>query len=304
MNASKNATSRRHFLKTTSGVAAGSALAGAAMPMGCCSTPPAPSPTPLPHNPREALTEKLGEIVSQPNSAFKAIQVRMPGWRADTQSNGAIKFFQEEAVHGVSGVLEYFPPPRFPTPDNPAGEYFAEPKQPAQPTDWNTFNKWMLGVLLPDPAVAPFDKFLTELAARVRRYNAALYWMRRLHFREHAPSSQQLPRNPSGDQDGGNPLPDPITNRDDFATLVQGAITAWTGAADKLNNLLAGLESTVYDQGFKTTMADMVEVNGYIVSMRVVSSPSSVPPPGHEQSKEMGGSSSSHISISSAFKSS
>ncbi len=117
--------------------------------------------------------------------------------------------------------------------------------------------------------------------------------MRRLHFHENAvPAGGPPPRNPHGDKDSGNPLPDPESP--EFRQLVAGAEAEWSTAVDKLNELLAVDANSPISHGCGPTMADMVEVNGYIVSMRVVA---------ERQGGEVGGSESSHISISSAFSS-
>jgi hypothetical protein len=123
--------------------------------------------------------------------------------------------------------------------------------------------------------------------------------MRRLHFHENATPIKDPPApNPNGDpppyNDPRNPLPP--TPRSEFKDLVDKAKHEWLVAVKKLNALING-DDPDFDQNFYPTTADMVEVNGYIVSMRIVST---------ERSRmlQIGGSSSSHIYISAAFSSS
>jgi len=185
----------------------------------------------------------------------------------------------------------------------PPSEFKGDPSEPdfcekreAWHDDWKQFNERLWGHTLtlpsnPTPEDQDFFDFLTELANQARRYNAALYWLRRLHFYQKAQGTDFPPYNPNGDE-----VIDPTIIFGQFLALVNRAEVRWGLEIDKMNGLLNGLSPLV--KGFKHTKADMVEVNGYILSMRVVSQ--KVP---FQSPKELGGSSSSHISISSAFSS-
>jgi hypothetical protein len=224
-----------------------------------------------------------GEIVDQPpGSAFKGKR-RVPGWLSHkTLFNGEYVFPDEALKTSPAGIVA-FPPP--------GGDQnaFVEPLPSDDAETRNRFNSWILGSPFINSGKGLFDPLLERIANCVRNYNAALYWMRRLHLLENAEHiDTPPPRNPHGDKDdppmppGTKPTAEQILNaQEDWKTAV--------------NNLDKALEppSPLFQQIF----ADMIQVNGYIVSMRVVAQ---LAPPG----SEFGGSSSSHISISSAFSSS
>jgi hypothetical protein len=236
----------------------------------------------------------------------------MPGWRADTLDKffqKDVKLYPEQALlmDTATGRFEPFghvnpnlslfqePSPTFPDPNDPK----KTKEQWLQ--EWLDFKSWSLGAPLNTTKPTAFDTFLAEIAERVRRYNAAMYWMRRLHFHENDVPIKDPPKwNKHGDK---LEKLDNLT-ASDFQTLVTNAEQEWNDAVDSLNLLLAGNDplpssDSHSDQGFKFTSADMVEVNGYIVSMRIVSSQPQTTSDYH--TTQVGGSSSSHISISSAF---
>lgn len=251
-----------------------------------------------------AETKKLGELARHklhPNSAFKKTPWRrIPGWRADTaDKNGNEEFyFPEEALRSEIKGSEKFDP--FPPPTT--GAAFAEPttkynpSNPQNAREWNQHNAWILGHPFDENSTDKFDQFLAQIARRVREYNAALYWLRRLHFRENAEPISSPPReNPNGDESAHIETPGTLA----FDAQVERAEKRWIDAVRNLNAILD-------DQpvpGFRNTRADMVEVNGYIISMRVISNydDGSGTKDTLADAFQIGGSSSSHAYISSPF---
>jgi hypothetical protein len=270
-------------------------------------------------NDREnATSKKLGALKDQPSgSAFKKLpKRRMPDWRPDTAKRFLHAdddyYFEEELVgkikkKGRDGKEKYvfhrFPPPNlFPERPNDTREAFLEPNDENDHQAWRTFNQWMLGGSLDRDSKVPFDVLLNAIANRVRRYNAALYWLRRLHFVENAPDDSTVPpSNPNGDDDekgGYTPAPGNAT----FTSKVEKAERDWIAAVDALNDMLSGKKLPDGAKNLKYIQADMVEVNGYLVSMRVIAQEDDfVSVKGKVKTKEVAGSSSSHTSISSAF---
>jgi hypothetical protein len=209
----------------------------------------------------------------------------LPKWLPDTQDDGATKFFEEEAI----GVIER------------SGKFkqlaFVPPKQPDKnllgenPVDNSS---WILGEPLKKKNNATesdkeFDKFLSQLAQCAREYNAALYFMRRLHFHENKlPGSIDPPANPFNKAAREEePLPDKADPK--FRQLVTDAQTSWEAVVDKMRKLLIDGGDSVSE-----VFADMIQVNGYIVSMRIVAK---VTPP---NTNEVNGSS-SHFLVRSPF---
>jgi hypothetical protein len=159
---------------------------------------------------------------------------------------------------------------------------------------------WILGGSIPEPASGepPLTTLTRALALQVRRYNASLYRLRRLHYYKHSgndPATDPMPeRNPT---DG---LPDPLPpiNSSAFDTLVGLAEANWSTVVSEIDMFLDQSHG-----GLTILAADMIEVNGYVVSMRVIAdTPSNVEIRTKLRTLEVGGSS-SHVSISSAFSS-
>ena len=89
--------------------------------------------------------------------------------------------------------------------------------------------------------------------------------------------------------------------------MAKAAEADWTKVSNQVNDLLETASSGSSSFGIELLAADMVAANGYIVSMRVVANePSENGGPASPgiAAPEVGGSSSSHVSISSAFSSS
>jgi hypothetical protein len=268
-----------------------------------------------------ATTKKLGELAPHPKrnqSAFKQItSMRLPGWRPDTADvtnpSGQIEpeyYFVEEALYGDQqrpAKYKQFPVPnRFPLTSGNTGNEFVQPPGHYNPDDtsnadkWHQFNSWILGGKLDEESDfnsdTVFNRFLRKLAVRARIYNAALHWIRRLHFAENTEPLDPKVRyyNSHGDVRADVNASDP-----DFAHLVSQAECDWKKAVDALNALLGGSDTPTE---FGEVWADMIEVNGYIVSMRVVAY-KGLRKGDPVEGMELGGSSSSHVYLSSAFSS-
>jgi hypothetical protein len=295
----ENDGSRRDFILTSAKIAIGSTLTGAIMPQAVAQgdgekTPPGPAPGP-------------GDPADHPGGEqyFKG-KMKWPGWlpdKATDPGNDNLNHhrFPEEAIHKGDNGFDAFPVPGTQAP-------FEDPIP-------------FLGVPFDDTPGnlnSNFDKLLGNITNCARNYNAALYWMRRLHFHLKAKLypkdfiiNTAPPRNPHGDDDPNNDLASWDLKRFDPAqTPIDNPVTkaqaAWEGAVTALTNALTpgfDVPPTIPPHPtkfFKQIWADMVQVNGYIVSARVVAV--GVNDKG-QHARELGGSSSSHISISSAFSS-
>jgi hypothetical protein len=288
----KESASRREFIKRAAQVAAASTLVGCAGPATETSKQPDVKR-------RSARTKpKPGDHVPHPQgSKFKG-KVKLPGFLPDTFVDDGQYLFLEEAILTSPGFKAFAAPAT-------GGAAFQEPAPGDPATAWTDFNSWILGAPFNptiDPAThkpVPFDALLQDIATRIRKYNAALYWMRRLHFHEKAqllniPINSAPPRNPHGDL-----APDPINpTAPNFGSLVQAAQQNWKDAVNGLNDILLN-----GNNDFEYIWGDLVQVNNYIISMRIAAS--NVLPTLKSGAKiyEVGGSSSSHTSISSAFSS-
>lgn len=251
-------------------------------------------------NPAPAATPPVtGDFVGQaphpPGSVFRG-ERKMPGWRPDMTTANFEYLFPEEAIfRDNQRKFHAFPPPTHPDASLPADKRpFKDPEPNDPDAIKRKFNEWILGVPFvntDDKKNTEFDKVVKELLRLARNYNAALYWMRQLHF--HEKKSQEIgtapPPNANGDL---GPLP---TTPDEHLNAVKAAQARWKVVVNELNALLAG-----GGHKFKSFFVDFVQVNDYIVSARIVGDERV---PDNIAVEELGGSSSSHISISSAFSS-
>lgn len=238
------------------------------------------------------LALKPGGIEDHPTgSKFKG-KLKTPGWLPDKTEYDEESVFLEEAIfrHQERGLAAFPPPNHFGLPwDEPNPPPAFEEPQDNDPARWKTFNQWILGGSFTQKQNDAFDVLLEDILKRVRKYNAALYWMRRLHFHENADPNKILtkpPRNPNGDQDYGKEPKDW-----NFDKLVPVAQANWKTAITELHGILTNGKPP-----FKHLLGDVVRVNDYIISIRVIAQDKAWP-------DQLGGSSSSHISISSAFSS-
>src|SRR6185369_16501080 len=195
---------------------------------------------------------------------------RMPGWFPDAADprDDEDYLFPEEVIRHANGIPYPFKLPAIVRP---------EPHH-------------ILGGTIPtkDNAKTPFTFLIRELADKVRWYNITLYELRRFHhcwkFR-------------TKDKDKNKPDPNPYGNQPDLpdwdaSTFKGSANTAqanWKKAAKALDDFIDG---GAPGHGMPLVAVDMVQVNNYIVSMRVVALQSTTKL--QEHVLEAGGSSSSH----------
>lgn len=208
----------------------------------------------------------LGEVA---NAKHFNLRRRMPGWRPD------------EIDHSAPCGGDR--PDGVPTPPGTPDVEVLFPEE-ALLKEGGTFHKfepqvfntippevsWILGKAL--TSSHQFDGRLLDLQKLLQSYNRALYELRRLHLK-----ADQVP-----DKDNMRPI-----NGD---TTFQQAEVDWSEAVSKLSQFLETGDG-------KDMTLDVVEVNKYIVSVRVVEGTVGNASPGIAKFMEIGGSSSSHIRI-------
>jgi hypothetical protein len=221
------------------------------------------------------------------------LDLRSAGWHPDATEDvkgDRRELFIEEAIGLDSSGLIPFPVPK----SKDASGNDVPFKEPATSAEFAQFNRWILGGSIPDALTgeAPLTSLLRDLAGWCRRYNASLYRLRRLHFVAYNPDQTAPipPKNPHGDPDL------PPTGGVTLAQLIADAEANWRDIVVPGMNQLLDEPQTYGSHTIEVIAADMVEVNGYIVSMRITVR--DVVAGG-----QIGGSS-SHVSISSAFSSS
>jgi hypothetical protein len=236
-------------------------------------------------------TFKLSGVINHPSPGPFTMRMRDVGWHPDAtlDSNDLREeLFPEEAIgRDDKGFLIPFP---VPTSQDANGKDvpFLDPTQAGA---GDGFNRWILGWSVPDVAEdePPLTTLVRELATACRHYNASLYRLRRLHYHFYHPDDPLPPQNPHGDPE----LPPRVGTT--IAQLVAEAERDWKEVViPQIQNLLDN-KQTFGGKDIQVIAADMMEVNGYIVSMRVIAE-------GVGEGAEVGGSS-SHVSISSAFSS-
>ncbi len=243
------------------------------------------------------ITTKLGPVEAPPGPAEQPFTQpqRQPGWHSDATVRTLDLGHPERVViepaealaKGADGHPIPFPIPSF------HGKPFEEPAHHDRPEEWLEFVRhWILGHPIVERDSREFYLLLLELAQLARNYNASLYRLRRLRFFHKAVNDRKPgplpPRNPHGEIDDPEPC-DPAR----FAEQVQRAEADWKKTTAELDAYIDGEH-----HGLKIATADMVEVNRYIVSMRIILAP----PTGIHTLKA--GTSSSLVSISSNFSSS
>ena len=227
-------------------------------------------------------TYALGEVKDAPGAREKAgkcpftMRKRMPAWFPDGEvvktksgyDSCRVLFLEETIGKKKNTFLQSLQVP-----------FGAKPEDS---------KKWALGSKLVKLEDAPGEDYgltdrIRKLATLARTYNAALYDLRRVHFYwdyKDEPKVAWPPPNPHGKL---RDIPD-TSNVNTFRNKwARPAEEEWKNACDKLTDFL----------DTPKLHADMVTVNGYIISMRVVV---------EKDAQEVGGSS-SHISLSSAFSS-
>lgn len=256
-------------------------------------------PVPDPRNPRPSrLTDKVSDHV---DSGLPGVPIdgRAPGWLPDTvtsEKGDRTHLFPKEALGSSDSGTQAF--------GNPLGHSLFDESA----TDPLSFNAWIVGAPLrlpPEKEQGDFDRLLAAVCAAIRQYNSTLYWLRRLHFHANAPEGSIPPEpNPNGPlaeraYPAGKPLPP--ADSDTFVILVQEAVAGWKSASDNLRAHLEPDSGLPVTGPFHRIVADMVEVNGYIASVRLVASPLPSATSTSQNSSISGssGSSSSHVSLSS-----
>jgi len=256
----------------------------------------------------ETVTYKLGDLEADPDSPF-SLPIRMPGWFPDGVElpwRNVQRLFPEELI-GIRPDLTPIPfGVQFCEPSsNPKKKKKGAAGASAQP---DNPQKWILGDRIYEPTKAqttsgwpPLMCLMCDLAKRIRKYNASLYRLRRLHywfkFNKYVANDNSTfpPANPRGGDVDFKDLPDP--NTDAFRKLARSAETDWIKVTNELNAFIEGAQlgypTHIIVPEIRLVALDMVEVNGYVVSMRVAT---------RVGLSEVGGSS-SHVSISSAFSS-
>jgi len=216
-------------------------------------------------------TTKLAEIVAESSDSPFKLHKRMPGWRSDCAyelTGQCCQTFLEETIGTDNSV--------------PAPIPFNVQLDDNNPVSW-------LGGTIPDPHSSPnsvdgqYIDVIRSVANLARNYNATLYSLRRFHYykkfsRDDMPVNKTNPEDP---ETFGDLTPDVFNSKASIAE------SQWREAAEKLD---AYLDSKPH--GF-ALIVDMIEVNGYIVSIRVVTSKKG-------KLEEIDGSS-SQVSLSSAF---
>lgn len=278
---------RRTFLKTV-GSAAGATALGAVSGTG------GPGPA---TGGRPTLTMSLEEVTAGgPGStaANSTLRIRPPFWHPDgsppggtpADPKGRRQLFQEEIVGEVDHHKMRSLPVEF--------EYKGVSK------------KWILGGAIAETAPLGHEQFtalVRALAVKVRKYNASLYRLRRIHYcNRFDPTKHYWPHpNP----DGGDEK-DPTAG--DVPKRVSDAEKDWCTVTDDLDSFLerakTGYPNNPNDPNdpnikrvIKLVGLDMTAVNSYVIAMRVVVESIVAAPP------EVCGSS-SQVSISSPFSSS
>ena len=230
------------------------------------------------------ITTRIGPVEAPPGPAelpFTQPQ-RRPGWHSDaTVQTLDLGNFERVVVNpvealavGTDGHPIPFPIPSF------HGKPFEEPDRHARPEEWLEFVRhWILGHPIVERNSREFYLLLLELAQLARNYNASLYRLRRLHFYQKAANDGKPgplpPRNPHGESD--DPEPGDPTR---FAEQVRQAEADWKKSTAEIDAFIDGEH-----HGLKIATADMVEMNRYIVSMRVILAPhgpyAGIPRPAH-----------------------
>jgi hypothetical protein len=226
------------------------------------------------HKPTE--TYKMSSTVPDVSGIF-TLPIRLPGWHPDGISDKKPQpVFPDEALKCVS---------------RKTGKKFI----PFNPLKRGT--KWILGSKIKRSAKKDFPAMVWDLAHLVRKYNASLYSLRRLHLYNISKGTIKMKQN----QHGGDPdLPNGFLGISDRKKLAKAAEADWKSVITQINTFLDEQNMSTY--ALKLVAVDMVEVNGYIVSMRVVSN--NMDSEGNSPVNELPGSSSSHVSINSRFSSS
>ncbi len=218
------------------------------------------------------ITTKLGAVApadTTPESPF-SLPRRLPGWHSDSTVRKTDIAIHERAPLYPEEALAQSPQGAFLPPPVPEfdGVPFAEPSEETHPGEWLKYlRQWIVGNPIVETDSKEFYLLLLELAQLARNYNADLYRLRRLHY-YHLAATRGVtgplpPRNPHGEIDDPEPK-DPVK----FAEQVRAAEANWKRSTSEIDAYINGEH-----RGLKIATADMVEVNHYIVSMRIILAP-------------------------------
>jgi hypothetical protein len=296
---------RRKFLKTV-GSATGAAALGACVagPSNSAQGNPAPGNTGQPANKgRPVLTMGMEEVTpggAGTTAPFSTLRIRPPLWHPDGSS--------PDGGAPATGGHPQGQPRKQVFQEEFVGLVAKDKKMHSLPVEFEykgLSKKWILGGSLVDPPPKGHEDFtalVRALAVKVRKYNASLYRLRRIHycnkFKDQTKAQWPHP-NPDGKEDT-----DPTSG--DVSERVWNAEKNWCDVTDELDGFLETAKTSgyPYDPNNSTVVPtvklvglDMTAVNDYIIAMRVVVQAKIPGPP------EVGGSS-SQVSISSPFSSS
>jgi hypothetical protein len=167
--------------------------------------------------------------------------------------------------------------------------------------------KWILGGSIADPPPTGHVKFtalVRALAVKVRKYNASLYRLRRIHYCNKF--SQTQSNWPHPNPDGGDEKDPTAGTPKDISDRVDNAEQNWCSVTDELDAFLESARTNGYPYDpndhnvtpvIRLVGLDATAVNNYVIAMRVVVRPIVNGGP------QLDGSS-SQVSISSPFSSS
>jgi hypothetical protein len=246
----------------------------------------------------ETRTYKLGGVQANPEAAEKSanpftLPLRDPGWFPDGIElpwHKVQRLFPEEIVGGANG-RRGGKQAQVPIPFE---VQFSDDEAEKQGRE---IHEWVVGKLFEQPSAAELAKkgasltaLIAKLAQRMRNYNASLYTLRRLHM--WFDFGVLMRANP----DGQDPAKLPRAKSPRFRALARAAEQDWIEVTDEITDFI---QTNVKNNAL--VAVDMVEVNSYVVAMRVVA-PAGKTAPGKASPMEMTGSS-SQVSISSTFSS-
>ena len=237
------------------------------------------------------VIKRLGRIAAPHPSGFKLYR-RMPHWAPDQymlpfpiSSNPPGPILPSKPdTNGAPDAT--FTVPLYP--EETLKYYSSNGKAsriPFQPDHHDKDTRWMLGSKKWKPKKrCPFDKLIKQLLNKIRIYNRTLYRLRRAHL----------------EKEGNNDPMDPLPGDGGRAFRACDLEKSFINAQTKLLKFILDKESNPLP-----TIVDIVEVNGYIVSVRVVGSviPNMLPDGKGRRTfdRQPAGSESSHVYISSRF---
>ena len=275
---------RRTFLKTVGGATGAAALGTVSSPENRAVAGPGGNGRPA------ALTTSLEEVTDpkapDSPSPLSNLRIRPPVWHPDgstPDSSNRNQVFREEAVGKGKDQMMHSFPVEF--------EYKGLSK------------KWILGGPIVDPpprGQTLITLLCRDLAIKMRKYNASLYRLRRIHYCNKFKDPGSKKHWPHANPDGGDEKDPTAGTASDVSNRVSKAEQDWCDVTKDIDtfieNAKTGYPLAPATAKIRLVGLDMVEVNNYAVAMRVVVETLPGAPP------EVG-ESSSQVSISSPFSS-